>query len=98
MIFRQLFDRESCTYTYVLGDETTREAILIDPVRELVDRDMQVLEELEIIMPKASDSESDAASDPDSGENISENEGQPGGGTSDNAPRGTKKRTAKGKK
>lgn len=48
MIFRQLFDRESCTYTYVLGDETTREAILIDPVRELVDRDMQVLEELDL--------------------------------------------------
>ena len=36
----------------------------------------QVLEELEIILPKASDSESDADSEPDSGENISENEGQ----------------------
>ena len=35
----------------------------------------QVLEELEIILPKASDSESDADSEPDSGENISENEG-----------------------
>lgn len=46
MIFRQLFDRESCTYTYVLGDEGTGKAILIDPVRELVDRDLQVLEEL----------------------------------------------------
>jgi len=46
MIFRQLFDRESCTYTYVLGDEGTGKAILIDPVRELVDRDLQVLAEL----------------------------------------------------
>jgi len=46
MIFRQLFDRESCTYTYLLGDEKTREAALIDPVRELADRDVQILSEL----------------------------------------------------
>ena len=46
MIFRQLFDRETCTYTYLLGDEETREAVLIDPVREHVDRDSQILEEL----------------------------------------------------
>ncbi len=46
MIFRQLFDRESCTYTYLLGDEGSGEAVLIDPVRELVDRDVQVLAEL----------------------------------------------------
>lgn len=46
MIFRQLFDRDSCTYTYILGDEASREAILVDPVRELVERDVQVLSEL----------------------------------------------------
>lgn len=46
MIFRQLFDRESCTYTYLLADEVTREAALVDPVRELVDRDLSVLAEL----------------------------------------------------
>lgn len=46
MIFRQLFDRESCTYTYILGDETTREAIIIDPVHGLAERDEQILEEL----------------------------------------------------
>ncbi|MCO4768985.1 MAG: MBL fold metallo-hydrolase [Deltaproteobacteria bacterium] len=46
MIFRQLFDRDSCTYTYLLADEATKEAVLIDPVRELVDRDMQVLDQL----------------------------------------------------
>lgn len=46
MIFRQLFDRDSCTYTYLLADEVTREAILVDPVRELVDRDLQLLDEL----------------------------------------------------
>ena len=52
----------------------------------------QVLEELEIILPKASDSESDADSEPDSGENISENEGQ-----NENQTRG-KKKVVKGKK
>ncbi len=46
MIFRQLFDRDSCTYTYLLGDPATGEALLIDPVLELVDRDLQIIEEL----------------------------------------------------
>lgn len=50
MIFRQLFDRESCTYTYLLGvpgtDAAPGPAILIDPVVELVDRDLQMLDEL----------------------------------------------------
>ncbi len=46
MIFRQLFDRETCTYTYLLADEETREAVLIDPVREHVERDSQLLSEL----------------------------------------------------
>lgn len=48
MIFRQLFDRESSTYTYLLGDETTREAVLIDPVRENVERDVALLEDLDL--------------------------------------------------
>lgn len=48
MIFRQLFDRETCTYTYLLGDETTREAVLIDTVIEQVERDLQILEELDL--------------------------------------------------
>ncbi len=46
MLFRQLFDRESCTYTYLLADEATKEAVLIDPVREHVDRDLTLLTEL----------------------------------------------------
>jgi sulfur dioxygenase len=50
MIFRQLFDRDSCTYTYLLGCERTREAILIDPVKDLVDRDVQVLTELDLTL------------------------------------------------
>jgi len=46
MIFRQLFDRDSCTYTYLLGDASTGRAVLIDPVIELVDRDLQFVAEL----------------------------------------------------
>lgn len=45
MFFRQLFDRESCTYTYVIGDEKSKRAFVIDPVLELVDRDVQLLNE-----------------------------------------------------
>lgn len=36
MIFRQLFDPESSTFTYLVADEAAREAILFDPVRDLV--------------------------------------------------------------
>ncbi|WP_338871084.1 MBL fold metallo-hydrolase [Myxococcus stipitatus] len=46
MLFRQLFDSESSTYTYLLADERTREALLIDPVLEQVDRDIKLLTEL----------------------------------------------------
>ena len=46
LVFRQLFDRESCTYTYLLGDAATKEAVLIDPVVELVARDVEIAKEL----------------------------------------------------
>lgn len=46
MLFRQLFDSASSTYTYLLADEETREAVIIDPVLEQVDRDVQLLSEL----------------------------------------------------
>ncbi len=46
MIFRQLFDAESSTYTYLLADEHTREAVLIDTVREQADRDLKLVNEL----------------------------------------------------
>ncbi len=46
MLFRQLFDQESSTYTYLLADSTLKEAILIDPVLEQVERDRKLLEEL----------------------------------------------------
>lgn len=46
MIFRQLFDAESSTYTYLLADEESRQAALIDPVREQVERDVKLVAEL----------------------------------------------------
>ncbi|MFW6295690.1 MAG: MBL fold metallo-hydrolase [Halothece sp.] len=46
MLFRQLFDPETSTYTYLLADTTTKEAILVDPVLEQVERDLKLLQEL----------------------------------------------------
>lgn len=46
MLFRQLFDPASSTYTYLLADETTRRALLIDTVFEQFDRDKALLGEL----------------------------------------------------
>lgn len=40
---RQLFDEESSTYTYLLWDTTTKDAVLIDPVDTKVDRDLQAV-------------------------------------------------------
>src|SRR5689334_20900796 len=44
MIFRQLFDQQSSTYTYLLAD--SREAVLIDPVFEQARRDAALVKEL----------------------------------------------------
>ena len=46
LIFRQLFDQQSSTYTYLLGDRHSREAVLIDPVFEQARRDAALIEEL----------------------------------------------------
>lgn len=46
MIPLQLFDPASSTYTYVLHDPTTRQALIIDPVDEQLDRDLAVLQSL----------------------------------------------------
>lgn len=50
MLFRQLFDPESSTYTYLLADEPRGEAVLIDPVNTLIDRDAELLEELDLCL------------------------------------------------
>lgn len=55
MIFRQLFDAKSSTYTYLLADETTREALMIDPVLDQLDRYVQLLQELELELRYALD-------------------------------------------
>lgn len=48
VIFRQLFDADSSTYTYLLADPDSREAVLIDPVFEQHLRDRALLEELDL--------------------------------------------------
>ncbi len=45
VLFKQLFDEISSTYTYLLADPHTRDAVLIDPVREQLERDLFVLRE-----------------------------------------------------
>ena len=46
MIFRQLFDLNSSTYTYLIGCESTKAALIIDPVFELARRDLALIDEL----------------------------------------------------
>lgn len=46
MIFRQLFEKTSSTYTYLLACEETRQCALIDTVVDTTDRDLSVLQEL----------------------------------------------------
>ena len=46
MLFKQLLEADSCTYTYLLACEETGQAVLIDPVVETVERDLQVITDL----------------------------------------------------
>jgi len=48
VLFRQLFDPETSTYTYLLADEASREAVLIDTVIEQFERDYVLLRELDL--------------------------------------------------
>lgn len=48
MLFRQLLDRESCTYTYLLADAQTGDALLIDPVDTQLAAYLQLLSELQL--------------------------------------------------
>ncbi|UJR14385.1 hypothetical protein I4U23_001382 [Adineta vaga] len=45
-LFRQFFEHESSTYTYLLADLTTKEALVIDPVVDTVERDAKVIQQL----------------------------------------------------
>ena len=48
MLFRQLFDHDSWTYSYLLADEETRETLIIDPVDTQVDDIVRLLDELHL--------------------------------------------------
>ncbi|VDM06971.1 unnamed protein product [Wuchereria bancrofti] len=48
LIFRQLFEPVSCTYTYLLGCSMSRKSIIIDPVLETVERDAKLIKELNL--------------------------------------------------
>jgi glyoxylase-like metal-dependent hydrolase (beta-lactamase superfamily II)/rhodanese-related sulfurtransferase len=55
MIFRQLFDGTSGTYTYLLASRRGGEALIIDPVVERIDRYLQLVRELDLRLVKAVD-------------------------------------------
>ncbi len=48
MLFRQFFERESSTYTYLIAARQGREALLIDPVKEEVGKYLQLIKELDL--------------------------------------------------
>lgn len=50
MLFRQLYDHESSTYTYLIADTSTREAVLVDSVLEHIERDLKLLQELNLTL------------------------------------------------
>jgi len=55
MIFRQLFDQVSSTYSYLLASRSGGEALIIDPVLEKVDRYLHLVKELDLKLVKAVD-------------------------------------------
>ena len=55
MIFRQLFDQTSHTYTYLLAERRGGEALLIDPVLENTAQYVRLLEELDVKLVLAAD-------------------------------------------
>src|SRR5262245_37669357 len=55
MMFRQLFDQVSGTYSYLLASRPGGEALIIDPVLERVDRYLQLVKELDLKLVKAVD-------------------------------------------
>ena len=55
MIFKQLFDNKSSTYTYLISSGKGREALIIDPVLENVNNYIKLLKELELKLVKVID-------------------------------------------
>jgi sulfur dioxygenase len=46
LLFQQLFDAQSSTYTYLLADGVSKEAVIIDPVLDMIERDLNLVREL----------------------------------------------------
>ncbi len=55
ILFHQLFESQTSTYTYIIADQFTQEAAIIDPVLETVDRDIKLIEELGLKLKYALD-------------------------------------------
>ena len=55
MLFRQLFDSESSTYTYLIAADCGREAVLIDPVKRNLEQYLKLLQQLELKLVAAMD-------------------------------------------
>ena len=55
MIFKQVFDTKTSTYTYIIASAKGREAVIIDPVLENVDEYIQLLKELDLKLVKVID-------------------------------------------
>ena len=55
MIFKQVFDKKSSTYTYLIASSKGREALIIDPVLENVDEYINLLHELDLKLVKVID-------------------------------------------
>jgi len=55
MLFRQLFDTKSCTFTYLIASDKGREALIIDPVLENVEQYIMLLKDLDLKLVKVID-------------------------------------------
>ncbi len=56
MVFRQLFDRQSSTFTYLLAERSGGEALLIDPVLENTEQYVRLIDQLDLKLVLAVDS------------------------------------------
>ena len=55
MIFKQFFDKVSCTYTYLIADKKGSEAYIIDPVFDNIDSYLKVIKNLKLNLIKVID-------------------------------------------
>jgi len=60
MLFRQFFEPESCTYTYLLASGHGREALIIDPVKEQAPQYLQAIRELDLRLVRGIDTHTHA--------------------------------------